>query len=206
MRCYVEFYIGIIPHIRIGGALLERAVVLRWFYALSRRKTFVRGKCALLSALLVVEVVCVGHRNRTRQTTVATVAWNFQCRWDMTLASYRQGRWARGEVCCSLHYSSRCIVCLLRLAMMWTVSTGSVDWRVCLCVSVCLSMCVCVSVCLSVCLCVCLCVCMCVCVSVYLCVCIYMYVSVCLCVYQREGSLVWKTWRKSALLWWLIDL
>ena len=39
--------------IRIGGAPLEWAVVLKWFYSLSRRNTFVRGKCALLSALLV---------------------------------------------------------------------------------------------------------------------------------------------------------
>jgi len=37
------------------GAPLERAVVLKWFYSLSRRKAFVRGKCALPSALLVVE-------------------------------------------------------------------------------------------------------------------------------------------------------
>jgi len=29
----------------IGGAPLERAVVLKWFYSLSRRKTFVGGKC-----------------------------------------------------------------------------------------------------------------------------------------------------------------
>ena len=37
----------------IGGAPLERAVVLKWFYSLSRRKTFVGGECALPSALLV---------------------------------------------------------------------------------------------------------------------------------------------------------
>ena len=40
--------------IRIGGAPLERAVVLEWFYSLSRRQTLVRGKCALPSALLVI--------------------------------------------------------------------------------------------------------------------------------------------------------
>jgi len=45
-----------IPRIRIGGAPLERAVVLKWFYSLSRRKTFVGGKYALLSTLLVVVV------------------------------------------------------------------------------------------------------------------------------------------------------
>ena len=44
---------GKIPRIRIGGAPLERAVVLKWFYSLSRRKTFVGGRCALPSALLV---------------------------------------------------------------------------------------------------------------------------------------------------------
>jgi len=31
-------------------------VVLKWFYSLSRRKTFVGGKCALPSALLVLIV------------------------------------------------------------------------------------------------------------------------------------------------------
>ena len=55
--CYAEFYVGKIPRIRIGGAPLERAVVLKWFYSPSRRKTFVGGKCALPSALLVVVVV-----------------------------------------------------------------------------------------------------------------------------------------------------
>jgi len=35
---------------------LERAMVLKWFYSLSRRKTFVGGTCALPSALLVVVV------------------------------------------------------------------------------------------------------------------------------------------------------
>ena len=40
--------------IHIGGTPLERAVVLKWFYSLSRRKTFVGGKCALPTALLVI--------------------------------------------------------------------------------------------------------------------------------------------------------
>ena len=35
------------------GAPLHPAVVLKWFYSLSHRKTFVGGKCALPSALLV---------------------------------------------------------------------------------------------------------------------------------------------------------
>jgi len=54
--CYAEFYVGKIPHIRIGGAPLERAVVLKWFYSLSRQKTFVGGKCTLPSALLIHSV------------------------------------------------------------------------------------------------------------------------------------------------------
>jgi len=54
LRCYAKFYVGKISRIRIGGAPLERAVILKWFYLLSRRKTFVGGKCALPSALLVV--------------------------------------------------------------------------------------------------------------------------------------------------------
>jgi len=53
LRCYAEFYVWKIPHIHIGGAPLERAVVLKWFYSLNRRKTFVGSKCALPSALLV---------------------------------------------------------------------------------------------------------------------------------------------------------
>jgi len=43
---------------RVGGAL-ERAVVLKWFYSLSRRKTFVEGKCSLPSALLVIVVIII---------------------------------------------------------------------------------------------------------------------------------------------------
>jgi len=35
---YAEFYVGKIPRIRIGGAPLERAVVLKWFYSLSCRR------------------------------------------------------------------------------------------------------------------------------------------------------------------------
>ena len=56
---YAEFYVGKIPCIRIGGAPLERAMVLKWFYSLSRRKTFVGGKCALLSALLVIIIIII---------------------------------------------------------------------------------------------------------------------------------------------------
>ena len=52
---YAEFYVGKIPRngIRIGDPPLQRGVVLKWFYSLSHRNTFVGGKCALLGALLV---------------------------------------------------------------------------------------------------------------------------------------------------------
>ena len=45
-----------IPHVglRIRDLPLQRGVVLKWFYSLRRRNTFVGGTCALLSALLVV--------------------------------------------------------------------------------------------------------------------------------------------------------
>ena len=46
-RCYAEFYVGKIPRIRIGGPVLQRGVVFKWFYSLSRRITFVGGTCAL---------------------------------------------------------------------------------------------------------------------------------------------------------------
>ena len=44
----LEFYVGKFPRRRA----CERAVVLKWFYSLRRRKTFVGGKCALPSAVL----------------------------------------------------------------------------------------------------------------------------------------------------------
>ena len=53
-RCYAEFYVGKIPRIVIGGLLLQRGVVLKWFYSLSRGNTFVGGTCALPSALLLL--------------------------------------------------------------------------------------------------------------------------------------------------------
>ena len=59
-RCYAEFYVGNIPGIRIGGPPLQRGVVLKWFYSLSRRNTFVRGTCALPSALLVHSFIHFG--------------------------------------------------------------------------------------------------------------------------------------------------
>jgi len=51
LRCYAKFYVGKIPHIRIGGAPLQQSWF--WFYSLTRRKTFVGGKCALPSAILL---------------------------------------------------------------------------------------------------------------------------------------------------------
>ena len=32
LRCYVEFYVGKIPPIRIGTTPLRQAVILKWFY------------------------------------------------------------------------------------------------------------------------------------------------------------------------------
>ena len=55
---YVEFYVGKIPRTRIGGVVFGASRVLKWFYWLSCRITFVGGKCALPSALLVAVVTC----------------------------------------------------------------------------------------------------------------------------------------------------
>jgi len=52
-RCYAEFYVAKVPRIRNGGPALQRGVVLKWFYSQIRRITFVGGKFALPSALLV---------------------------------------------------------------------------------------------------------------------------------------------------------
>jgi len=52
-RCFAEFYVGKISRIRIGGPALQQCVILKWFYSLSRRITFVGDTCALPSALLV---------------------------------------------------------------------------------------------------------------------------------------------------------
>ena len=38
-------------------------MVLKWFYSLSRRKTFVGGKCALPSALLVTDMIIIDFKN-----------------------------------------------------------------------------------------------------------------------------------------------
>ena len=56
-----NFTSGKIPRMRIGGVPLERAVVLKWFYSLNRRNTFVGGKCALSSALLVSDMMGDTH-------------------------------------------------------------------------------------------------------------------------------------------------
>jgi len=55
-RCYAEFYVGKISRIHIGGPPLQRGVVLKLFYSLSRRNTFVGGTCALPSVLIVYTV------------------------------------------------------------------------------------------------------------------------------------------------------
>ena len=55
-HCYEEFYVGKIPRIRIGGPVLQRGVVFKWFYSLSHQLIFVGGTCTLPSALLVENV------------------------------------------------------------------------------------------------------------------------------------------------------
>ena len=50
-----------IPRIRIGGPLLQRGMVLKWFYSLSHRNTFVGGTCGLLSALLVIVILIYAY-------------------------------------------------------------------------------------------------------------------------------------------------
>jgi len=50
------------------GAPLDRAVVLKWLYSLSRRKTFAGGKCALylvnVFSFLTVPIVLPAWRNK----------------------------------------------------------------------------------------------------------------------------------------------
>ena len=84
-HCYAEFYVGKIPRIRIGGPPLQRGVVLKWFYSLSRRNTFVGGTCALPSALLVL--LCIRPARLTGgsilglsvRPSVASVAKIYYC-------------------------------------------------------------------------------------------------------------------------------
>jgi len=53
-RWYAEFYVRKIPRMHIGAArCCSDACLLKWFYSLSRRNTFVGGECAPQSALLV---------------------------------------------------------------------------------------------------------------------------------------------------------
>jgi len=65
--CFLEYCIsttcGILcPENPTGGALLQRAVVLKWFYSLSHRKTFAGGTCTLPSALLVIYKLQISYR------------------------------------------------------------------------------------------------------------------------------------------------
>jgi len=52
--------------------LAKRAVVLKWFYSLSRRKTFVGGKCALPNALLVAAAATTTTTTTTATATATT--------------------------------------------------------------------------------------------------------------------------------------
>jgi len=49
-----NFTLGKIPCMYTYWRRTARAVVLKWFYSLSRFNTFVRGKCGLPSALLAI--------------------------------------------------------------------------------------------------------------------------------------------------------
>jgi len=69
-RFYTEFYIGENP---IGSALLERAMVLRWIFSLSRRNTFVGGKCTLPSAVLVVIISLLLVEDQETETNVVPI-------------------------------------------------------------------------------------------------------------------------------------
>jgi len=62
-RCNAEFYyVGKMPHIRIGRPSLQRGVILKWFYSPRAvvTRTFVGDAWALTSAVLVVYVYTVG--------------------------------------------------------------------------------------------------------------------------------------------------
>jgi len=95
--------------IRIGGLPLQWGVVLKWFYSLSRRNTFVGGKCALPSALLVI-TCCSLNISRTQLCC------------DIAMVSHI-------VILCSLHIALHItnIFCLLYLIrkfpQVWTLST-----------------------------------------------------------------------------------
>ena len=54
---YAEFYVGKIPHTRIGGVVFGASRGFKWFYSPRRQITFVWGTCALQSALLVSDQI-----------------------------------------------------------------------------------------------------------------------------------------------------
>ena len=60
LNCFLRYRIGY-GTLQPCDAPLERAVILKWFYSLSRRETFVGGKCALPSALLVRNAIKQGR-------------------------------------------------------------------------------------------------------------------------------------------------
>ena len=98
-----NFTSGKSPRIRIGSASLERAVVLKWFYSLSRRKTFVGGKCALPSALLVslreyiysYRCRCEAFIRLTGHSDTSTVTLNSCCWISQLYSSTSSGAWGK---------------------------------------------------------------------------------------------------------------
>jgi len=75
MHCIAEFYyVGKIPSTGIGRPSKQRRVVLR------RGNTVVGGKCALLSALLILklkdsEAICIKHRIKHESLILHSVIW-----------------------------------------------------------------------------------------------------------------------------------
>ena len=67
-----EFYVGKIPR----QPECERAVVSKWFYSLSRQKTFVGGKCAPFKFGMRFGQQTNGKTNtRTALSHKATLLW-----------------------------------------------------------------------------------------------------------------------------------
>ena len=54
---YAEFFVGKIPHTRIGNVVFGASRGFKWFYSPRRQITFVWGTCALQSALLVSDQI-----------------------------------------------------------------------------------------------------------------------------------------------------
>jgi len=122
LLCYAKFYVGKIPRIHIGGVPLERAVVLKWFYSLSRRKTFVGGKCTLPNALLVFRLIYhMLSGNRIPKLSNDTIFNDFE--WPTSYTSRFQRQSVARPLCDSLAF------CLLGVTSHQFVATENYDER-----------------------------------------------------------------------------